>query len=57
MKCKNCGTEINLTISGLPNDICWECANEVDKRKTLSFNLSKYKNKNSLNNTKKDKKC
>lgn len=37
--CKKCGEEINLTIFGLPEDICWGCANKEQKNITTEKNL------------------
>lgn len=38
MKCKVCGDEINLTIFGMPEDICWRCLE--DKKEVLDKNIN-----------------
>lgn len=38
-KCKICGQEINLTISGMPEDVCWECLQKKDD--VISENIEK----------------
>ncbi len=39
MKCKICGEEINLTIFGCPEDVCWDCLNKEIKGKVLDKNI------------------
>lgn len=38
MKCKKCGNKINLTVFGMPNDICWGCLQEPEKEVVLDKN-------------------
>ena len=40
MKCKVCKEDINLTIFGLPNDICWGCSQNEEKQETLNKSLA-----------------
>ena len=35
--------EINLTIFGMPNDICWGCLQEPQKKEIISENVKKSK--------------
>ena len=39
MKCKECGNEINLTVFGIPNDVCWGCLQEPEKKVALDKNI------------------
>lgn len=39
MKCKICNDEINLSIFGLPEDICWGCASKEVKKEVLDTNV------------------
>lgn len=43
MKCKKCGDEINLTVFGAPNDICWDCLKKSEKKVALDKNIKKLK--------------
>ncbi len=45
-KCKVCKETINLTIFGMPNDICWGCFQ--DKQEVLNKNIN-IKNKEPQN--------
>ncbi len=40
MKCKYCHEEINLTIYGLPDDICWGCADKETRFDALEVNTN-----------------
>ena len=42
-KCKVCGDDINLTIFGMPNDICWGCLQEKEKEEVLDENVKNRK--------------
>lgn len=43
MKCKKCGDEINLTVFGMPDDICWGCLKKSKKKVVLDKNIKKVK--------------
>lgn len=43
MKCKKCKDEINLTVFGMPNDICWDCLKKSEKNVVLDKNVKKVK--------------
>lgn len=40
MKCKVCSDEINLTIFGMPDDICLGCAQKDQKEEVLISNIN-----------------
>ena len=44
MKCKRCGKEINLTIFGMPEDLCWDCLTKIEKNETLDNNINLISN-------------
>jgi hypothetical protein len=39
MKCKVCKEEINLTVFGMPNDICWGCLQDEQKKEVIYENV------------------
>ena len=39
MKCKVCGKKINLTVFGMPDDICWDCFDNEGKKEVLDVNV------------------
>jgi len=41
MICRVCGNEVNLTITGLPDDLCWGCASKDDKDDVLNTAIDK----------------
>ena len=41
MKCRICKDEINLTIAGMPDDICWGCLTKEDQIKVVNKNSKK----------------
>ena len=45
MKCKNCGEEINLVIFGCPEDLCWNCIQEIERKIVLDQNIEFAKSK------------
>jgi len=46
-KCIKCGEEINLTIFGCSEEICWGCLNKTEKEKVIENNLNNtLENKN-----------
>lgn len=47
MKCEKCGEEINLTIFGTPNDICWGCLNKDQQLIAVTNNASAKNNDSS----------
>ncbi len=49
MKCKKCKEEINLTVFGMSNDICWGCLRDEQKKEVVNENVEvKIKNPNLL---------
>ena len=40
MKCKVCNEEINLSIFGMPDDVCWGCFTDDKKMEVVSKNVN-----------------
>lgn len=38
--CKKCGKKINLTVAGMPDDICWGCFQNKDE--VINANVNKH---------------
>lgn len=45
MKCKICQQEINMHIFGMPDDLCWGCANDQTKDQVVENQLDILKSK------------
>ena len=43
MICKHCKKKITLVIANMPDDECWDCIDEDDKKKVVSKNLEPIK--------------
>jgi len=52
MKCKICNEEINLSVFGMPNNICYGCFTEPEKKEVLNKNLKEVKIKKKLKSEK-----
>jgi len=45
MKCKKCGEKINLSVWGMPNDICYGCLSDGEREKVVKANIELTKKK------------
>ena len=44
-KCKYCDCNINLTMHGAPDDVCWDCLEDEGKDVVLGKNIKQKGNK------------
>lgn len=55
MECKYCGAKINLSIFGMPDDVCWGCMEDDGKEDVLQKNV-KVKPKNKIKKMRNERK-